>query len=200
APERFHKVRVNPRRPKVFKEVRRVKRNPAETDVLLCFDRSGSMEGKKETLAKGIAGAVVLALAAVPQARVRLLAFESSVELVLTGAPLPPERVLALVAGGLRARGGTNLPLAFRQAIRLLEDSTSPRRLALLLTDGDTSGVYSLPDLMELAGARGVDFLCIGIPEADPGKLQQTFGEKALYVADLSSLPEEIARVLPKVV
>jgi hypothetical protein len=54
APSRFHEIKTQPEKPRIRKNILRAGKAVVETEIILCFDRSGSMNGDKEEVCKEV--------------------------------------------------------------------------------------------------------------------------------------------------
>jgi len=124
--------------------------NPVTTDIVLVFDRSGSMSGSKINDAKDEAKMFVdtLLTPASTSIRIGLVSFASSVSanVGLTDDPT----ALKSAIDGLSADGGTHIQEALVQAKNMLLSSSAQNQIIVLLSDGEptysteaTEAVYS---------------------------------------------------------
>ena len=199
-PGGFYEIKTRPEAPRVKKDVLRIAGTPNELELILCFDRSGSMEDDGKTkVAVQIAATLYSALSTTPKARVQLLAFDDVPHLIKGKAPLSPDTALRRIAHGVQANpiGGTNLPLALKECIGLADRNPSHRKIILILTDGDTSGSCDPEELVSYARSRSIDVVCVGVQGSDPYALEQVFGKgNAIYVDRIRRLSEEMKRIV----
>lgn len=196
APSRFHEIKTRPDGPRLRKEVLRTGRAPVETEIILCFDRSGSMSGEKEAVAKEVAATFHEALKTVTQARLAILGFDTEVNLIKGSGKGFGCEVLARIGSGLTARGGTDFPLALHEALRQAGKSTARKKLVVMLTDGDINGQIDLDDLLRFARQSKTEIITIGVQGSDKDILQQELGKtQVVYVEDIHALPEEMRRL-----
>ena len=116
-PGRFYEIKTNSSEPKIRKKMLRNQKALDEVELILCFDRSGSMESDgKSSVAVEIAATLYKALSTISKARVQLLAFDDVPHLIKGNAPLSVDTALRRIAAGVKANGigGTNLPLGTR--------------------------------------------------------------------------------------
>jgi uncharacterized protein with von Willebrand factor type A (vWA) domain len=125
SPSHFHQIKTNPKQPKIKKEVRKISRALDETEIILCFDRSGSMTGEKEETTKKVAATLYKAITTTPKAKIQIIGFDDKVVQIKRSKPEPINQVLKKINTGLTARGGTNLPQALLYAIKTIKDSTT---------------------------------------------------------------------------
>ena len=199
-PGRFYEIKTRPQAPRVKREVLRITRALDEVDLILCFDRSGSMGedgGAKEKTAIQVAATLYKALATVPKLTTILLTFNDVPHLIKGFHPLSLGTVLKRIPVALKAEGGTNLPLALHECIRLAEKGKARKRVIILLTDGDTEGSVDVREPVERAGREGIEVVCVGVQGADPDTLIRIFGMgKAVYVDHIYHLPQEFRKVI----
>lgn len=193
SPGHFHEIKTNPEKPRIRQNIQRIRKNPVETELLLCFDRSGSMEGEKERVAQEIAGTLYKALVSISRAKIQILGFDNVPIIISDGKKLPIDIVFRKIPAGLYARGGTNFPMGLRESLMILEKSLAHKKIIFMLTDGDLYGVPSIEDLLHLARAQNIEVFCIGIEGSNKNEIEQLFGtENSLFITDIGKLPEEI--------
>jgi hypothetical protein len=86
-PGNFYQVKTNPEQPRIRKEVRKISRALDETEIILCFDRSGSMTGEKEETTKQVAGTLYKAISTIPKAKIQIMGFDEKVVLIKGSKP-----------------------------------------------------------------------------------------------------------------
>ena len=196
-PGRFYEVKTRPEAPRVRRIVLRMSRRPQETEVVLCFDRSGSMAGEKERTAQKLAATFCRALFGVPELRFQLLGFNHATSLVKGREATPLERVLRMIPLALKAQGGTDLPLALSECLKLLRGSRAKRKLMFLLTDGDIYGSLDLRELVERCRGERIELTVIGVKGSDPNALRDAFGEgNVVYVEKFEELPSKLKELI----
>jgi uncharacterized protein YegL len=196
APSRFHEIMTRPKEPRLRKDVLRTGRAEVETEIILCFDRSGSMSGSKEEVTKEVAATFHEALKTVTQARLSILGFDTEVTLIKNNDRASGKDIPARIGSGLSARGGTDFPQALYESLMLAEKSRAHRKLIIMLTDGDIHGSIDLDDLIRYARRLQVEIFTIGVIGSDSESLRQSLGtEQVLYLEDIHDLPEEIRRI-----
>ncbi len=168
--------------------------NRPATAVALIVDRSGSMGG--ERLATAAVAAAAVALRAADDYSV--IAFGSGVRTVKPQRqPIPAERVVADLLA-LRGHGRTDLAAALRAAATQLNESSAPRRITLLLSDGRAT-VGEDP----VAAARSIEELLVLAPVggdetgAQAQALARAVGGRYADVTGPSSIPAAVAAVWP---
>lgn len=196
SPGHFHEIKTNPENPRIRQEVKRIGKNPVETELILCFDRSGSMSGKKEQVAQEIAAILYKALSSIPRANIKIIGFDHLPIIIIGKRKLPLGVVLRRIPTGLYARGGTNFPMGLRESLRILEKSPAHKKIIFMLTDGDFYGAPSAEELLHLAKNLNIEVFCIGVEGSDKYEIGHIFGKKnSLYVSDIKKLPEEIRKI-----
>jgi len=201
SPSHFHEIKTQPDKPRIRKAVKRIGRAEVETALILCFDRSGSMNGDKEHTCKEIAGTFSEALRGIPQTTTSIMGFDTNVRMIADGKTAQRNNMLRLIASGLAARGGTNFPLALYQTLRIAEKKNARKKIIIMLTDGDISGNIHLNDLVRYAGHHCVQVLVIGISGSDEENIRHWFGkDNTLYVENVSLLPALMAKTIQKVI
>jgi len=196
APSRFHEIKTRTKEPRIRKEVLRTGRAEVETEIILCFDRSGSMSGENERVTKEVAATFHEAIKTIPQARLNILGFDTEVTLIKGNGKAGGREVLSKIGSGLSARGGTEFPQALYEALRLAEKNSSHKKLVIMLTDGDIHGEIDLDDLLRYARHQAVEVFTIGVQGSDKESLQQNLGRnQVIYVEDIHELPEEMRKL-----
>ncbi|MCK4351807.1 VWA domain-containing protein [candidate division WOR-3 bacterium] len=199
APERFYEIKTNPEEPRITKDTKRIGRLIDETEVVFCFDRSGSMMGNKEKVCQQIAATLYKALSTIPRVRVQIIGFDDGPCLIKGTRPLSMDTVLRRIPIGLCARGGTNLPLALKEALNRAKKSLTNKQLVIILTDGDLRGEMNATDLALWAKRHSIDLVCIGVEENNASELKRKFGaSNVLYVEDIRNLAKEMRRVVQR--
>lgn len=201
APSRFHEIKTRPDEPRIRKEVKRIGKTSVETGIILCFDRSGSMSGDKEQTCKEIAGSLYEAIRGIPQASTSIMGFDTTVDMIIDTKNGSREQAMKRIASGLSARGGTNFPLAFYQAIIKAIKKTARKKIITMLTDGDITGNIHIDDLVRFADHHQLHVMVIGIQGSDEERIQHWFGkERTLYVENVSLLPTIMARTIKRLI
>ncbi|MCK4395996.1 VWA domain-containing protein [candidate division WOR-3 bacterium] len=155
------------------------------------------MASNEERVCQEIAATLYKALATIARVKVQILGFDDGPRLIKGTEPLSIDTVLRRIPVGLCARGGTNLPLALKEALNRVRKSQAHKRLVIALMDGDLSGRIDVEDLALWAKRQSIDLFCIGVGVSDEILLKRKFGAKnVLYVEDIKSLPEETRRVV----
>ena len=192
-PGNFYQVKTNPEQPKIKKEVKKITRTVDETEIILCFDRSGSMTGEKEEITKQVAGTLYKAISTIPKAKIQIIGFDDKTTLIKGAKPEPINHVLKKINTGLTARGGTNLPQALLHTLKTITKNTAHKKLIITLTDGDLNGSPPIPDLLRYAKHHIIEVYCIGVTGTNPEELKQQFEEdKVTYIEEISTLPRAI--------
>jgi len=198
-PQRFYQIKTNPQRPAIRKEIIRIGRAVTETEILLCFDRSGSMLGEKEEITKEVAATLYVALLYMPQARLQILGFNDQGVLIKGDRAQSKGEVLKRISAGLSARGGTDFPLVLREGIKLLQRAKAHKKICFMLTDGDLEGELSVPDLLLYARRHRIGVFVFGVAGSRPEELKEIFGrESVIYVQRIEELPAEVKRLALK--
>ena len=193
APSRFHEIKTQPDNPQIRKDIKRTGKNRVETEIILCFDRSGSMRGEKETVCKDVAGTFYTAIESIPQAKIQIMGFDTEVTLI-KGKKKNPQ-ILKRIASGLSARGGTDYPLALYHTLKTMEKSQAHKKIIIMLTDGDINGSIQIEDLTRYAKHINTSILTIGIKGSDETTLKETLGTKnVIYIEDINQLPETLKK------
>jgi cobaltochelatase CobT len=185
---RLHRVAVGDSR--VFQARR--ERRAVDTAVQVLLDRSGSMQGMRIQIAAHSALALGLALENVPGVDLAVGAFPASGDRVM---PLTAfgERC-ARTAGryGLGVYGGTPMAEAmWWGAVELLR-SQKPRKLLVVVTDGEPNNAQAVRDFIQRATAEGIECLAVGIV-AD--YVERLF-PKAVVIQALEALPAAVFGLL----
>jgi len=190
APSHFHEIKTQPEKPRIRKAVFRIGRAEVETEIVLCFDRSGSMGGDKEEICKEAAGTFYMAIEAIPQAKIRILGFDTEINFIKGNGNTRNMNTLSKIASGLSARGGTDFPLALYHAIKTIEKSRAYKKIIFMLTDGDITGSIHLDDLGRYAKHLNTRVITIGISGSDEMMLRKQLGkENVIFIEDIHMLP-----------
>ena len=191
----FYTLKTQPEKPKIRKDILRIGRRMDESCVVLCFDKSGSMSGEKEKVARQVCGTLYCALAMISRLNVVILGFDESPHLI-TARPGLLRKVLQKIRKGLEADGGTNFALAFREALNQARKHKAHRRVIIQLTDGDLDGGPPVEETLEDARREGIDVVCIGVQGCDMKALEEIFGPNAVCAPDVRKLPQAMKQVV----
>jgi len=199
SPGNFYQIKTKPEEPKIRKEIKKISRSLDETEIILCFDRSGSMAGEKEEITKKVAGTLYKAITTIPKTKIQIIGFDDKTTIIKGARPEPIETVLKRINSGLTARGGTNLPKALLHNLKTIKNSTAHKKIIITLTDGDLNGQIPIPELLRYAGHIKADVYCIGVIGSDPEELGERFAkDKTLYVEEIAELPKKISQLAIK--
>lgn len=159
-----------------------------ETVVYILGDTSGSMAGARiSTLSKALY-AVAEAMGSVPGVKVGLGLFPAN-QIVL---PIGASPRAALPRLGLTASGGTPMSKAMTWAARQLAQRREPRKLLLVLTDGEPDNRSAVVGVTAALERMGIEVYGVGIEHAGV----RTLFERHCVVDDLQALPTEILGML----
>ncbi|MCX5745766.1 MAG: VWA domain-containing protein [Proteobacteria bacterium] len=159
--------------------------------LVLCVDKSGSMEGERDVWATSVA----LALLSVAQAEKRafaLLGFDAAVRhesIVLPGESLPEAGLF------IPCDGGTNIDAVLRRGLDVIHQHHGSLRKAdiVLITDGG-SNADNAQELRDRAAKLGVTILGVAI-DVEPDRLMP-WCEQVVAANDMSRLDDRAAEVL----
>jgi uncharacterized protein with von Willebrand factor type A (vWA) domain len=159
--------------------------------LVVAIDKSGSMEGERDTWAT----AVALALLDLAQAEKRpfaLLCFDGAVKhesIVMPGHALPEVGLF------VPADGGTNIEAVVRRGLEIIEQHPGALRKAdiVLITDGGSSS-DNAPELRDRAAKLGVTVLGIAI-DVEPSRLE-SWCDQVVGVHDMSRVDDKSAEAL----
>jgi uncharacterized protein with von Willebrand factor type A (vWA) domain len=194
-PSRFHEIKTQPENPRLKKNILRTGKACVETEIILCFDRSGSMNGDKEEVCKEAAGTFYTALETIPQAKIQILGFDMEVNLIKGSKNTNRTNTLSKIASGLSARGGTDFPLALYHALTIIEKSRANKKIIFMLTDGDINGSINIGDIARYAKHLKTSVITIGIAGSDEAMLKETLGAKnVIYIEDIHMLPNVLRK------
>ncbi|MFE8035252.1 VWA domain-containing protein [Thiohalocapsa marina] len=169
SPRHLHRAGVGD--PRVFR-IREQAIAP-NTALHLLVDLSSSMSAGRDAIALDAAAALALALEPVKGVSRAVTAFPSlqgqadKVTRILTHGERTASRVGAFVQ---RGRGGTPMTGALWFAAADLRARRETRKVIITLTDGQPDDVCSAADLIERAGAAGIEMIGVGIA-VDVGRL-----------------------------
>jgi uncharacterized protein with von Willebrand factor type A (vWA) domain len=159
--------------------------------LVVCIDKSGSMEGEKDVWAT----AVALALLDVAQAERRpfaLLAFDANVKhesVVMPGEALPEAALF------VAADGGTDIDKVVRRGLEIIEQRPGTLRQAdvVLITDGG-SNAEDAGELRDRAAKLGVTVLGVAI-DVEPSRLE-LWCDQVIAAHDMERLDDRTAEAL----
>lgn len=159
--------------------------------LVLCIDKSGSMEGDRDVWAT----AVALALLSVAQAERRafvLLAFDGAVKhesIVMPGEALPEAGLF------VPADGGTNIDAVVRRGLEIIEQRPGAMRQAdiVVISDGGSNSDNAI-ELRERAARLGVTVLGVAI-DVEPSRLEP-WCDQVVGVNDMNRVDDRTAEVL----
>ncbi|RKT45603.1 VWA domain-containing protein [Thiocapsa rosea] len=169
SPRHLHRAGVGD--PRVFR-IREQAIAP-NTALHLLVDLSSSMRAGRDAIALDAAAALALALEPVKGVSRAVTAFPSlqghadKVTRILTHGERTASRVGAFVQ---RGRGGTPMTGALWFAAADLLARRETRKVIITLTDGQPDDVHTAADLIERAGAAGIEMIGVGIA-VDVGRL-----------------------------
>ena len=115
------------------------------TDIVIVFDRSGSMQGNRLAKAKGAARQFVNELLTDgSQTRIAIVTFSDSYQTLAGGFQGSNQKQRLITAiNGIRATGGTNIQGGIRTANNLLAaQSSAQEKIIVLLSDGEPTYSY----------------------------------------------------------
>jgi uncharacterized protein with von Willebrand factor type A (vWA) domain len=198
SPSHFHQIKTNPDSAKIRKANLRIQRGLDEVVIALVFDRSGSMaSGKKETVAQQTAAIFYKALCSIPKAQIYLLGFNDVPVIVKGRHQLSLTTVPRRIPLALKAKGGTDFPLALKVAINLLEKITGYKKIIFTLTDGDVVGSDDPSELLKEAIRRNIDVFITAVEGSDYLELTSQFGKTNVIKIDhISDLPFQIKKLV----
>ncbi len=163
-------------------------RKGIETVVYLLGDTSGSMQGARITTLARSLYAVAESMGSVPGVKVGLGLFPGN-EIVLPIGASPRAAVPRL---GLSASGGTPMSTAMTWAGRQLAARKEPRKLLLVLTDGEPENRQAVVGVMAGLEHMGIEVYGVGIQHLG---VKQLF-DRHCVVEDLHTLPTAILGML----
>ncbi|MFA5032279.1 MAG: vWA domain-containing protein [bacterium] len=190
----FHEIKTNPDKPRIRRDVKRIARTIDETNIILCFDRSGSMAGEKQETTVQIASNLYKALSTIPKVKTQLLGFNDVPNLIKGNRAVSMDTALRRIPLGLQAQGGTNFPLALKECLRLAKETQAHKKLVIILTDGDLAGDFPIRDLLVYAEEYRIEVICVGIKGSNVFELKLHF-DKSIYVDRINDLPRKLKEV-----
>ncbi len=105
--------------------------------------------------------------------------------------------VLRRIPLALKAKGGTDFPLALKVAINLVEKITVHKKIIFILTDGDVAGSDDPIELTKKASRKNIDVFVIAVEGSDYSELTNQFGKtKVIKIDRISELPFEIKKIV----
>ena len=180
-------------------------------DIVLIMDRSGSMGGAPMEEAKLAAKALVQTVAKASGStdgntlqngtRMCLVTFSDvatrSMGLVTDVALLNDD------IDAMKADGNTNHSVAFSSAFNVLQPSTTPRRIAIMFTDGNTTAGSDPQRMVDHMKKYGIEIYCIGLlTDVEPLKNWASDPDSAhvAHTNDLAQLQRVFAEIAAEVV
>jgi len=171
---------------------KKVDRRRVNTEIVLCIDMSGSMRFENKAL---LASKALFSLAH-SLARIRGITFSiigffdnHVVDILKSGHFVTPRMNIV-------PDGGTLCGSALKFAMQTFSASSDPRKIVIMLTDGDANDAENFEDVIARARKSGVEFLGVGIQNTFI--LQYLPEEECCIIADLGELAPEILRMLRK--
>ena len=151
------------------------KRDQPSLALVLCIDRSGSMEGIKMELAKDAAKATTEILGG--SDLIGVVAFDSSAHLVVRLQRAANRLRIISDISRLRASGGTAIKPALAEAFNQLQGARAKVKHVILLSDGQSpyAGINQL--VTEMARAR-ITVSSVGVGSGADRNLLQTIAER----------------------
>lgn len=197
-PSHFHQIKTNPGAAKIRKSNLRIQRVLDEVAIALVFDRSRSMaSGKKETVAQQTAAIFYKALCSTSKAQIYLFGFNDVPVLIKGRHYLPLTTVLRRIPLALKAKSGTDFPLALKVTINLIEKIAVHKKIIFILTDGDISGFDDPVELVKEAYRKNIDVFVIAVEGSDYLELANQFGKtNVIKINFISELPFKIKKMV----
>ena len=170
-------------------------RTPEGAVVVLVFDKSSSMEGKKMQLARESAQSMVDNLR--PTDRVGVLAFDNSFQWAIPITPNREPAMMKQLIAGIIADGGTQIAPALHEAYRQILPQEAVYKHILLLTDGISEEGDSM-QLAREAAREKVTISTIGLGQdvnrAYLERVATTAEGRSYFVIDPSQLAQVVLR------
>ena len=158
--------------------------------MVVCLDKSGSMEGERDRWATAVA--LALLDAAKSDGRTcAIIGFDGAIK---REDQVPPGGALPLEALFTGCDGGTNIDAAIDRALQVIETDTMLRQADIVLITDGVSNSNQAPVLRQRASARGVEIFGIGIGVSASDLAP--WCTAATTVTDLASLDAGTANLL----
>lgn len=159
--------------------------------LVVCVDKSGSMEGDKDTWSTAVSLAL-LDLARAERRTFALLAFDAQVKsehIVLSGESLPESALF------VNADGGTDIDRVVRRGLDIIEKHPGALKQAdvVLVTDGGSNS-DGAGELRDRAAKLGASILGIAI-EVEPSRLAP-WCDQVIAANDMDRLDDKLAEAL----
>lgn len=159
-----------------------------DTAVMLLADTSGSMSGPRIAVTDQALFATAAAMETMPGVKVAVMAFPGN-QLVL---PFGQRVRHAEQRFRLSAGGGTPMAEGVRVATRLLQRRAEPRKLLIVLTDGEPDSVPNTRAALLATQFLGIETLGIGIQTRSVERLF----ERREVIQEVTQLPEKMLALL----
>lgn len=189
----FYQVKTSDE-PQIMRDIGKIKVDKDKTDVVLMFDRSGSMRGINSNFCKEVMATFYAAIKPITDINLQMFGFDTRVLQIKDDA-----RVFYNIDQALSAGGATSFKYAQRVALRSIEKSTAKRKIIVMLTDGDLSGSYgyTLVQLQKHAKRNKVQVIVIDVGNGSAIKQKQYF-DSVIFIRDCSTLLGAMKKIAGK--
>jgi uncharacterized protein YegL len=168
---------------------------PLRAAVILIFDKSSSMEGRKLLMARSAASSVVENLR--PIDTVGVLTFDNVLSWAVEPRLVEDRVMIGQQIAAIRADGGTQIPAALTEAYTRIRSISASYRHMVLLTDGISEEGDSM-DLARSALANKVTISTVGLGrDVNRGYLERiaaAAGGKSYFLDDPQGLEQILLR------
>lgn len=180
--------------PKLLRDIGKVNTAETKTDIVLMFDRSGSMSGINEQFAKQVMATIYAAIKPIKQMNLNMFGFKEDVSRIADN-----NNVYINIERYLSNAGCTNFISALRIALRSIEKSTAKRKIVIMLTDGSTreSCGYTLEGLHMHAKRNNIQVIVIDVGSGSALSHREFF-DSVVFIRAGKELLEQIKKISRK--
>jgi hypothetical protein len=204
-PPNFYQIKTDIKRAEVMTDNLAMDVGDARTDIVMLFDRSGSMCSTQEwgtsaDVARNVMAHLYMGTWGIKEINLVLGGFGDGDEndnglLDMVHPGMSREDTLKMIYDVLTPNAGNNLPAAIKVGLDMLELSKAPRKYLMLLHDGDEWGTYNLDEQYRRAKRMGVKIFIFGIDGAPRAK-SVTYADAYTFVDNPIHLPKYFQRMI----
>lgn len=163
--------------------------------ILLCVDKSGSMQGTKMELAKEAARATAKALN--PEDRIGVIAFDSEARVAVRLQRASNSYRIDTDIGKLQPSGGTHIYPALDQAYQILLQTQAKIKHVIVLTDGQAPR-QGMDALVRQMRKSGITVSSVGVGTDVDRSMLEAIADRGGGRAYFTDRPETLPRIFVK--